>query len=337
MSKLSRAEKKALKKKQNQLEVKDTCINCEQFIALDQRFCSHCGGKRIYNKLTWRNLLEDFFDRFFNLENSFVKTFVALFRQPEDVIGGYINGMRKKYLPAFSYFAIAITFTSFYYYLLKGWFWDNYMTAQKLVNDESISQTQLELQESISTLLMENQSLYMFLIIPFFALMSKIVFWNYKKYNLVEHFVIYLYVYSHFSMISVVMQIAFIWSPTVLNILSVVVFLLMLFYTVYVLKRLFKLTMTSVLVKTLFFFLIFTVFSCVLSLPLVALSFKSAINVNQNGQKEIDDSNFIGKILKFSQEQAEQKIKQDSIKQDSLKRLEYELEITPDMIKNRPQ
>ncbi|WP_299148360.1 DUF3667 domain-containing protein [uncultured Dokdonia sp.] len=337
MSKLSRAEKKALKKQNNLLKVEDTCINCAEYIALDQRFCSHCGGKRIYNRLTWRNLIEDFFDRFFNLENSFVKTFVALFRQPEDVIGGYINGMRKKYLPAFSYFAIAITFTSFYYYLLKGWFWDNYMTAQKLVYDESVPQAQLELQESIATLFMENQSLYMFLIIPFFAVMSKIVFWNYKKYNLVEHFVIYLYVYSHFSMISVVMQIAFIWSPTALNILSVIVFLLMLIYTIYVLKRLFKLTMASVLVKTLFFFLIFTVFSCVLSLPIVALGFMSAIEVNQNGEKEIDDSNFIGKFMKMAQEQERQKKIKDSIKQDSVKRLEDILEITPDMIKNRPQ
>ena len=118
MGKPTRAEKKAIKKQDSLLEVKDSCINCSEHIVLDQRFCSHCGGKRIYNKLTWRNLIEDFVDRFFNLENSFLKTFIAMFKQPEDVIGGYMNGMRKKYLPAFSYFAVAITVAG------AAWAWD---------------------------------------------------------------------------------------------------------------------------------------------------------------------------------------------------------------------
>ncbi|MGK0251426.1 MAG: hypothetical protein ACI81G_000863, partial [Gammaproteobacteria bacterium] len=100
---------KLSKRKQELLEVTNTCVNCDAHLELGQRFCANCGGKRMYNRITWRNLFEDFIDRFLNIENAFLKTFLGLFKHPEDVIGGYLKGMRKKYLPAFSYFAIAIT------------------------------------------------------------------------------------------------------------------------------------------------------------------------------------------------------------------------------------
>ena len=337
MSKLSRAEKKALKKQQNQLEVKDTCVNCEQFIALDQRFCSHCGGKRIYNKLTWRNLLEDFVDRFFNLENSFLKTFVAMFRQPEDVIGGYINGMRKKYLPAFSYFAIAITLSGFYSFILKGWFLQEFISAQSSFYGADMASVQVEMTETITNTMMEYQSIYMFLSIPIMALISKLVFWNYKNYNLVEHFVIYLYTYSHISIISVTLNLLFIWNTTLLFGVSIVTVLLLFVFTAYVLKRLYQLDNASVILKSSLFLVVMLVFSCFSMFPLAIYGAMQGAKIAKGETKDFDENSLMGKMLKPAIEQAERKKALDSIKQDSLKRLEYELEITPDMIKNRPQ
>ena len=337
MSKLSRAEKKALKKQQNQLEVKDTCVNCEQFIALDQRFCSHCGGKRIYNKLTWRNLLEDFVDRFFNLENSFLKTFVAMFRQPEDVIGGYINGMRKKYLPAFSYFAIAITLSGFYSFILKGWFLQEFISAQSSFYGADMASVQVEMTETITNTMMEYQSIYMFLSIPIMALISKLVFWNYKNYNLVEHFVIYLYTYSHISIISVTLNLLFIWNTTLLFGVSIVTVLLLFVFTAYVLKRLYQLDNASVILKSSLFLVVMLVFSCFSMFPLAIYGAMQGAKIAKGETKDFDENSLMGKMLKPAIDQAERKKALDSIKQDSLKRLEYELEITPDMIKNRPQ
>lgn len=337
MSKLSRAEKKALKKKQNQLEVKDTCVNCEQFIALDQRFCSHCGGKRIYNKLAWRNLLEDFVDRFFNLENSFIKTFVAMFRQPEDVIGGYMNGMRKKYLPAFSYFAIAITFSGFYSFILKGWFLEDFISTQSSFYGGDMASAQMEMTETVTNTMMEYQSIYMFLSIPIMALISKLVFWNYKNYNLVEHFVIYLYTYSHISIISVTLNLLFIWNTSLLFAVSMVTVLLLFVFTAYVLKRLYQLDNASVILKSSLFLVVMLVFSCFSTLPIVIYGAMQGAKIATGEMKDYDESSLMGKMLKPILEKERMKIKKDSIKQDSLKPLEYELEITPDMIKNRPQ
>ncbi len=337
MSKLSRAEKKALKKKQNQLEVKDTCVNCEQFIALDQRFCSHCGGKRIYNKLTWRNLLEDFVDRFFNLENSFIKTFVAMFRQPEDVIGGYINGMRKKYLPAFSYFAIAITLSGFYSFILKGWFLEEFISAQSSFYGVDMASAQVEMTETVTNTMMEYQSIYMFLSIPIMALISKLVFWNYKNYNLVEHFVIYLYTYSHISIISVTLNLLVIWNTTLLFAFSFVTIFLLFVFTVYVLKRLYQLDNASVILKSSLFLVIILAFSCFSTIPLIIYGAAQGVKIAKGEKLDIDENSFMGNMMKPALEQAERRKIKDSIKKDSLKRLEYELEITPDMIKNRPQ
>ena len=49
--KLIKSQKKIAKKKAQLLEVRDTCINCNEQIAFDQRFCSYCGGKRICNRI----------------------------------------------------------------------------------------------------------------------------------------------------------------------------------------------------------------------------------------------------------------------------------------------
>ena len=319
------------KKTPQLLEVRDTCINCNEQIALDQRFCSHCGGKRIYNRITWRNLLKDFFDRIFNLENSFFKTFIAMFKQPEDVIGGYMNGMRKKYLPAFSYFAIAISFTGLYYFLLKGWFMDNVLFTQEKFVDE----VQLEFQQAISNWFMEHQTLYMVLLIPFFAIISRTVFWNYKKYNLVEHFVIFLYTYSHISIISVVIQIIVIWNATLMSYIGVGISFFIFFYSIYVLKRLFKLDVGAIILKTSLFLVVLSVFSCFLSTPFLIYSVKLVFDI-ENG-KAIDDSSISGKLAKSIIKEKEAEKQKDSIRKDSIKRLEDILKVTPEMIKNRPQ
>ncbi len=327
--KLTKKERKELKKKNNLLEVKETCVNCNQFIALDQRFCAHCGGKRIYNRLTWRNLIEDFLDRFLNLENSFLKTFIAMCTKPDDVIGGYINGMRKKYLPAFSYFAIAISLTGFYYYLLKGWFFDNYLTAQTSMFTEDIPEFQLQIQESFSTTLMDNQSLYMFLIIPVFAVISRLVFWNYNKYNLVEHFVIFLYTYSHISIISVVLQLIFIWSPTMISIIGLFIILLLFFYTAYVLKKLFTLDTAGIVLKTGLFGAMVGLILVIGTVGIFVMGLQTLKAYKSGEIKEIDQSSMMGKILNYSIEQAEAQKQRDSLQNDNRQNIESSQEILP--------
>jgi len=247
---------KIVKKKQELLEVTTTCINCGSHLALDQRFCSECGGKRMYNRITWRNLLEDFAERFLNVENSFLKTFIALIKKPEDVIVGYMEGMRKKYLPAFSYFALALTIAGVYNFILRTWFYDNYIAAQTGFYSGDLAEAQQSFATSFSDTFIEYQSLFMFLFIPFMAILSRVVFWNYKKFNFVEHFVIFLYAYSQFSMITSTIGILLIWNVQIMQILSFVITLAMFLYMGYVLKRVFDLQAENMVLKTGLFMII---------------------------------------------------------------------------------
>jgi hypothetical protein len=247
---------KVEKRKQALLEVSDTCINCQESLALDQRFCSNCGGKRMYNRITWRNLFEDFIDRFLNIENAFLKTFLSLFKNPEDVIGGYLKGMRKKYLPAFSYFAVALTVAGVSAFIIKNWFIEDLIQAQTSYYSGNTAEFQKAFSSKWIRKVMDYQSLVYFAMIPILAVLSKVVFWNYKKYNLVEHFVIYLYGYSHIALITTTLGLLAIWNQTLYQIYGVISLIVMISYMTYVLKRLFQLDAGNTVLKTGLFFLL---------------------------------------------------------------------------------
>ncbi|SNS20254.1 DUF3667 domain-containing protein [Dokdonia pacifica] len=305
---------KVSKRKKELLEVSNVCINCDSPLALDQRFCSNCGGKRMYNRITWRNLFEDFVDRFLNIENAFLRTFLALFKRPEEVIGGYMKGMRKKYLPAFSYFAVALTVAGVYAFIIKHWFLDDMIQAQTSFYDGSAT---AEFQKSFATkwlsMVMENQSIVYFAIIPVLAVLSKIVFWNYKQYNLVEHFVIYLYGYSHIALITTVLGLFVIWNQTLSQIYGMVTPFVTIAYMAYVLKRLFKLDSGSLVLKTGLFFLIGGVI-LVLFFIITAI-----IGVVMAKTGALNDTEFFKLIKKQAEAQKAAKALRDSINGDTLK------------------
>ena len=94
------------------------CKNCNTSLIEGNDFCGFCGAKVIRNRLTIKNLLAHFSEQFLNYDNQFLKTFLHLFTKPEVVIGGYIDGTRKKHVNVISYFAIALTLfriTTFYF------------------------------------------------------------------------------------------------------------------------------------------------------------------------------------------------------------------------------
>jgi hypothetical protein len=251
------------------LVITDHCKNCQTPLALDQQFCSGCGAKRMHNRLNARNLVEDFTERFLNIENQFLKTFLCLFSKPEDVINGYIGGMRKRYMSAFSYFAVALTLSSLYMFVFRNWFLDeNIMFTQSFGEGAAIGYSGsqalepsqaygLQMAKKIMDVLFDYQSVFSFLLIPVYAIISKVVFWNYKQFNFIEHLVIYLYAYSQTQIISSVLGVAFGWSNTGQMIVAFIVGVLPLLYTMYVLLRVFDLSAGSLFLKTFFFLVIF--------------------------------------------------------------------------------
>ncbi|MEP0264137.1 MAG: hypothetical protein ABJE42_09480, partial [Dokdonia sp.] len=166
---------------------------------------------------------------------------------------------------------------------------------------------------SMVNMIFEYQSVITFIYIPFYALISKLVFWNYKKYNFIEHVVIYLYIYSHTQIIASILGILLIWSPTTQVIASSLLMVVYLGYAIYVLMRLFDLTIEKVLLKTLLFFVVFGVLSLVVFGSLGVIFYKLGFfDSFIEKAKELGEQQ---RSLKEAAKAAKDSIRMDSVRQ----------------------
>ncbi|TKD62309.1 DUF3667 domain-containing protein [Flavobacterium sp. ASW18X] len=233
------------------------CKNCLDQLRTDYSFCPNCGAKVIRNRITMRNLWYDFTERFFNLDNTFIRTFTSLFTDPKDVILGYIKGTRKKYMNPISYFMIAVTLGGLFFFL-QNKFFPNAMSYQfELLEKQQEGPAGIFVTDSVvkwQKILAEYQSIFYMLMIPIISLISRLVFINRKELNLSEHFVLNLYGYSQISIIVNLLYIAFIWnSKAVYYIGTYAVIVGYIGYYSYILKQVFELNRKQLLIKIMFF------------------------------------------------------------------------------------
>ncbi|SEL96667.1 Protein of unknown function [Aquimarina amphilecti] len=245
------------------------CKNCG-FQIDHYSFCPDCGAKKITKRITFKNLTQEFSDRFLNLDNSFIRTFIHLFTKPNIVIDGFINGLRKRYVNVFSYFAISLTIASLYSFILAKY-------KDVIFSNVFTDANQIKASKVASDFSFEYQSLISFLTIPVLALISRLVFLNYKKYNLTEHFVIYLYAYSHITMV-----ISFITLPLILTVknLSLILWIqfpVSIIYSAYVLKKLYEISIKKILLKTLLFSIIMAVLFVIFSIIVAIIMMKTGV------------------------------------------------------------
>ena len=223
------------------------CKNCDTPQRTDFNFCPNCGAKVIRNRLTIKNLWYDVTERYFNLDNTFIKTFVQLFTNPQLVIESYISGVRRKYLNPISYLGIALTLSGLSLFFLRRFAFDkmDFGTAGAAANPE--------LTRKIMTVSLDFSSFIFLLYVPIIALAGWIIF-NKHKYNITEFVIVALYTLAHFSIVSFFIAIIMIFFfPENYLSLSYYVILLMALYSVYVMN---KLNGRSIL-KSLLFFLFF--------------------------------------------------------------------------------
>ncbi|TYA92178.1 DUF3667 domain-containing protein [Seonamhaeicola marinus] len=175
------------------------CKNCGSSLRTDYSFCPDCGAKVIRKRITAKSLIYDVFERYFNLDNTFLKTLWHMIIKPQDVCGGYISGLRKKYLNPVSMLAISLTASGFVIFLMKKVAWDS-------IDFSSISYAKTSANggtEKIMSATMEYSSLLYLLYIPIIAFGSYVVF-NKKRYNYPEHIVSAIYSLTSFSIITTI-------------------------------------------------------------------------------------------------------------------------------------
>lgn len=233
------------------------CKNCDQKLSESDNYCNDCGAKVIRNRLTVRNLWDDFSAQFLNYDNKFLRTFIELFTNPVGVIGGFIEGTRRKHVTVLSYFAIAITYAGFYTFINQKFFPDAY---NELFSSINANEVQAQASIDFYSFFVEYQAFIFFLLVPLLALISRLVFLKNKKYNYSEHLVINLYAYSQASILVTTISFFTQFNSELFKISSFLSMFLQTLYFAYVLKALFALSLWKIILKTLLFILILLLF-----------------------------------------------------------------------------
>ncbi len=223
------------------------CKNCNTPLQQHDRFCNNCGAKVITKRLTLKNLWQEFAEKFFNVESTLLKTFKAMFTQPEDVINGFINGVRRKYLNPINFFAISLTLGGILIFVLKNFYMDQFEVD---IGNEELSK---QLNEQTSSAIMDYQSLISMLNFPIYAIISKLVFIDRRDYNFTEHIVIYLYTVAQMSIVTFPITLTALFFGANFIWWSYVSLFFMIIYIAYCLKRVFNLSLKGIFLRSLFF------------------------------------------------------------------------------------
>ena len=174
------------------------CKNCKGPLSDVAFYCAQCGAKVIRNRLTPKNLIRYSIESYFNIDNSFLQTFITLFTNPKDVIHGYITGLRKKYMNPISYMTIAITLSGLIVILMQqyGGEMDTNIFNQN-VNQEGLQ----KFSDKVMGFMADYYSLIFLLYVPVFALAGWLTF-NRNGYNLTEYLIVILYIMAQYSLIT---------------------------------------------------------------------------------------------------------------------------------------
>jgi len=224
------------------------CKNCQTPQRTDFNYCPSCGAKVVHKRLTFKNLTYDITERYFNLDNTFIKTVVQLCIRPEVVIDSYIQGVRRKFLNPISHLGIALTLSGLLIFIMQKVF-----TAD-LFNDFGGGKMSEELSGKIFDAIFDYQTLLFILYIPVFAIAGYLTF-NRKNYLLSEYMIAYIYIMAQWSIVIFpISLITLLFFPSFYLSLSFPLLFIMILYCVFVMQRIHRFPVSAVILRSFIFF-----------------------------------------------------------------------------------
>ena len=222
------------------------CKNCETELEDNQNYCFDCGAKVISKRLTFKGICAEIGDKFFNLDNKLLKTFIDLFIKPDTVIVEFINGTRKKHVNVIQYFAISLTLVGIQVFLMNTFFKDA-INMDVLLGDSfakgNYGKDNPFSPENFNYNEINNyQSLIYVLSVPISAFSTWIAYFivGDRLYNFTEHIVINLYYSAQIIIISSLTGILFLSLGLNYLIISSFITVFTFVYLLYILHKVFK-------------------------------------------------------------------------------------------------
>jgi len=236
----------------------ENCKNCDSQLAPGAEFCMRCGAQIIEEEFTFKYLKDDFTERFLQIDNNLLlRTVIDMFRRPEVVIKGYIDGVRKRHLKLSNYIAISIALSGLLIFAVQKYFpeamdisWMIDTNSESFKNNPMFKQGE---KPEIDTWFLEYQGILFILMVPLYAVLSKITFYNQKQYSYLKHIVLVGYSQAQLGVVLFLPSlIALFFGYNYLK-MSYWMMLIMFLYNCYLYKRIFSLSFGQIIGRALLF------------------------------------------------------------------------------------
>ena len=169
------------------------CINCGH--ESDSPYCPNCGQKMEVRRVTIRGISGEFISKWIGFDTQFGRTIVGMVIKPGEVINGYLEGNRTKYIGPLGFIVVmtALLLISFDLFGLEvqDFLKENQSTFQGGI-EQDISAQQLAFQQKINTFIAQNFRFFSAVLIPFWGI-GLWFFYRKRGLNYIERIVVATY------------------------------------------------------------------------------------------------------------------------------------------------
>ncbi|MEO0572421.1 MAG: DUF3667 domain-containing protein [Bacteroidota bacterium] len=245
------------------------CLNCYKTISEEASYCPSCGAGVVTERITLNKIISDVAETIFGWDNKYFFTLRSLILRPHLVLEDYVSGVRKRYVPPFTFLVIGATLMLFTF----TFFLDGFMEDLKAFNIQlverykgfGVKDLDLERVDQVQAQILKYFNLVTLLLMPLYALFTYIIY--HKTYNYAEHLVFNAYVQGTGLVISlIVFYLSLITHPVVFAIITLTTWSL----HAYIFGKLYRLG-AGVSILKLFFFQVMLFISITLILALTVL------------------------------------------------------------------